>query len=41
VFACLRHTRKNGCFSTQEVPAARVVLTATAAIAQLSLRDTL
>ena len=40
VLACPRYTRKNGCFSTQEAPAARVVLTATTAVAQLLLRDT-
>src|SRR5437660_11213307 len=40
VFACPRYTTKNGYFSTQEAPAARVVLTATTAVAQLLLRDT-
>jgi hypothetical protein len=40
VFACPRYSRKNGYFSTQEAPAARVVLTATTAVAQLLLRDT-
>jgi len=40
VFACPRYSRKNGYFSTQKAPAARVVLTATTAVAQLLLRDT-